>query len=262
MTALITHDTFTDTTKRANHTILTAERQADFLASLQLYGNVRFACRAASVSPQTAYRARRRLAGFARGWDAALLSARAHAEEVLADRAINGVEEAVFYHGEEVARRRRFDSRLLLAHLARLDRLEAREDVAATLPLLDDQIDALRRGEDLPQAPPEKEVQDRVPPVPSCSCDNADTGDEGEGWPDDWPNDWPKYGDDEFEYSTPLSRRLNAMELARPSGALLPHQMGDADEVEYWQLEAFEAGQESWWLVTGEEDLNPPDEAA
>jgi hypothetical protein len=35
----------------------------------------------------------------------------------------------VFYHGEEVARRRRYDSRLLLAHLARLDRLcEARAD--------------------------------------------------------------------------------------------------------------------------------------
>ena len=47
--------------------------------------------------------------------------ARDHAEQVLADRALNGVEEKVFYHGEEVATRTRYDSRLLLAHLARLD---------------------------------------------------------------------------------------------------------------------------------------------
>ena len=260
MTALISHDTFADTTTPANHTILTPERQADFLASLQLYGNVRLACRAASVSPQTAYRARRRLAGFARGWDAALLSARAHAEEVLADRAINGVEEAVFYHGEEIARRRRFDSRLLLAHLARLDRLEARDDVAATLPLLDDQIDALRRGEDLPPAPPEKEAQDCVPPVPSCSCEYAESGEEGEGWPEDDPGEWDDWPGEDGA-STPLSRRLDAMDAARPDDALLPHQLGDADEVEYWQLTAFEAGQDNWWLVLGEDGFNPPDAA-
>jgi len=42
---------------------------------------------------------------------------------VLADRALNGTQEVVFYHGEEVATRTRFDSRLLLAHLGRLDAL-------------------------------------------------------------------------------------------------------------------------------------------
>ncbi len=267
MTALIPHDTFTDTTTQANYTILTPERQADFLASLQLYGNVRLACRAASISPQTAYRARRRLAGFARGWDAALLAARAHAEEVLADRAINGVEEAVFYHGEEVARRRRFDSRLLLAHLARLDRLEEREDVAATLPLLDDQIDALRRGEELPQTPPEIEPQDPVPPVPSCACGQAESGDEDEaeaGAEDELDEDeyWADYWADQLEDKTPLGRTLTAMEYARPPGAPLPHQLGDAEEVEYWQIVAFEAGQDEWWLVTGEDDLDSPDAAA
>jgi hypothetical protein len=48
---------------------------------------------------------------------------------VLADRALNGVTETVFYHGEEVATRTRYDARLLLAHLARLDRLETRPGV-------------------------------------------------------------------------------------------------------------------------------------
>ncbi|MCB2066171.1 MAG: hypothetical protein KDE15_05970 [Erythrobacter sp.] len=123
---------------------LTPQRMADFLDSLKVMGSVAIACRRAGVARQTAYRARRRSPGFARAWDAATVAARDVAETELADRAINGVEEAVYYHGEEVARRRRFDARLLLAHLARLDRAAERLDVAATLPLLDEQIAALR----------------------------------------------------------------------------------------------------------------------
>ncbi len=46
---------------------------------------------------------------------------------MLAERALEGVEEQVFYHGEVIATRRRFDTRLLLAHLARLDALCAEE---------------------------------------------------------------------------------------------------------------------------------------
>ncbi len=127
---------------------LTPARMADFLESLQVLGNVSIACRRAGVARQTAYRARRRSAGFARAWDAALVAARTVAEAELAERALNGVEEAVYYHGEEVARRRRYDSRLLLAHLARLDKAAERLDVAATLHMLDDQIDALRAAGD------------------------------------------------------------------------------------------------------------------
>ncbi|RIV88682.1 hypothetical protein D2V17_07300 [Aurantiacibacter xanthus] len=123
---------------------LTPPRMADFLESLMTMGSVAIACQRAGVARQTAYRARRRSPGFARAWDAALIAARTVAESELAERAINGVEEAVFYHGEEVARRRHFDSRLLLAHLARLDRAAERLDLAATLPQLDDQIAALR----------------------------------------------------------------------------------------------------------------------
>ncbi|HPZ47309.1 MAG TPA: hypothetical protein PK084_09590, partial [Novosphingobium sp.] len=44
-----------------------------------------------------------------------------HAEAVLAERALEGVEEPVFFRGELIAVRRRYDARLLLAHLARLD---------------------------------------------------------------------------------------------------------------------------------------------
>uniref|UniRef100_UPI003D052CDA hypothetical protein n=1 Tax=Altererythrobacter sp. TaxID=1872480 RepID=UPI003D052CDA len=135
--------------------IFSPRSQSTFLENLSLNGNVRLACRAAGVSAQTAYRARRASPAFTALWDAALLSARAHAEEVLADRALNGVEEAVFYHGEEVATRRRYSDRLLLAHLARLDRLAERAEVTSALSALDDVIAALGRGEELGERIPE-----------------------------------------------------------------------------------------------------------
>jgi hypothetical protein len=96
--------------------------QVRFLDRLATCGNVRAACACAGVSPHTAYKARRRDAALARLWDAALVLARPHAEAVLAARALDGVEVPVFYHGEVVAYRRHYDGRLLLAHLARLDR--------------------------------------------------------------------------------------------------------------------------------------------
>ena len=120
-------------------------RQALFCESLSAHGNVRLACKAAGVSPQTAYRMRRSAPAFRQMWDAALVLARAAVEEVLADRAINGVEEQVFYHGEEVARRRRYDSRLLLAHLARLDRKAEAADCAALTEQFDEALAAQLR---------------------------------------------------------------------------------------------------------------------
>ena len=232
----------------ARHTIFAPRRQADFLASLALNGNVRLACRAASVSAQTAYRARRASPAFARAWDAALLAARDHAEQVLADRALNGVEEAVFYHGEEVARRRRYSDRLLLAHLARLDRLAARPEIGAALPQLDTQIEGLRRGEPLVEAEATFLPQDRVPAVPDSWNSPGGSNSLLDGLPD-------------------LEARLAAMDAARPADAPLPEDMtGDCggdwadrwsavDAIEAAQFEAFEAGLEQWWTVTHEGEI-------
>ncbi|MCP5379496.1 MAG: hypothetical protein H6915_02345 [Novosphingobium sp.] len=100
----------------------TALRRAQFCEALAACGNVRQACREVRIAPDTAYRTRHFYPQFRKAWDAALVLAREHAEAVLAERALEGVEEVVFYHGEEVGRRRRFESALLLAHLARLDR--------------------------------------------------------------------------------------------------------------------------------------------
>lgn len=101
----------------------TPGHKARFLDRLAVHGNVREACRCVGLSAEAAYRLRRRDAMFARGWAAALVLARQNCEQVLGERAVEGVEEEIFYRGELVGTRRRYDSRLLLAHLARLDRL-------------------------------------------------------------------------------------------------------------------------------------------
>src|SRR5689334_12953216 len=101
----------------------TPELKARFLAILAESGNVRLAARRCGMSAQSAYVQRRRDEQFARTWAAAMRLARDHCEQVLGDRAIDGVEEPIFYGGELVGTRRRYDTRLLLAHMARLDRI-------------------------------------------------------------------------------------------------------------------------------------------
>jgi len=112
----------------------TAARRTQFLDHLANDGSVQAACARVGMSREAAYRLRRREPLFARSWDAAQVLARAAGAEVLASRAIDGVEEDVWYKGELVGTRRKYDSRLLLAHMARLDRLaedeRAREDAA------------------------------------------------------------------------------------------------------------------------------------
>ncbi|MEM6493996.1 MAG: hypothetical protein AAF650_06415 [Pseudomonadota bacterium] len=121
----------------------TRAQQALFLELLAEWGNVRAAAKAVGVSRQHAYRVRRACPEFALAWDAARLAALPKVEDVLADRALNGVEEQVFYHGEEVAVRRRYDARLLLAHVSRLDRLTQDGSVRAASEGFDAQLEAL-----------------------------------------------------------------------------------------------------------------------
>lgn len=120
--------------------------QAEFLRTLAQWGNVRAAAAQVAVSRAQLYRMRRASPEFRALWDAALVLARPQVEEVLADRALNGVQETVFYHGEEVATRTRYDSRLLLAHLARLDRMETRGDTHRVLRDFDGAVERLLAG--------------------------------------------------------------------------------------------------------------------
>ena len=103
------------------HTDFTPPRRAQFLHVLAEQGNVLVACAKVGVSRQAAYLARRRDEWFRAGWEAALVHARAFSEQVLANVALEGVREKVFYRGDCVGEKVRIDARLLLAHLARLD---------------------------------------------------------------------------------------------------------------------------------------------
>ena len=100
-----------------------AERKARFLVVLCEHGNVRLAAARVGRSVQSVYVQRRRDPLFDRAWKAALIHARDASEQIFAERALEGVEEPVFYKGEQVGTRRRYDNRLLLAHMARLDRM-------------------------------------------------------------------------------------------------------------------------------------------
>lgn len=132
---------------------LTRAVQVEFIEELARWGNVRAAAQRTGISRTNLYRMRRACDKFRALWDAALVLARKHAEDVLADRALNGVRESVFYHGEEVATRTRYDARLLLAHLARLDRREKTNYVYRTVGAFDAELADLRRMPEVKLAP-------------------------------------------------------------------------------------------------------------
>lgn len=137
-------------TPACRHDGWTRERKALFLEALAARGNVRAACASVGMSREAAYKLRRREALFARGWDTALVLARDVTAETLADRAIDGIEEDIWHRGEHVGTKRRYDNRLLLAHMARLDKLveEAQSDDADRF----DEILACIAGVPVPEA--------------------------------------------------------------------------------------------------------------
>lgn len=127
----------------------TPARRTQFLDCLANDGSISAACARVNMSREAAYRLRRRDALFARAWNAALVLAREASAEVLECRAIHGVEEQIWFRGELVGARRRYDSRLLLAHIARLDKI-AEDECAGDDAARFDELLALIGGETPP----------------------------------------------------------------------------------------------------------------
>ena len=233
--------------------LFTRERQVVFLHALAATGAVRSAAARSGVSHQTAYRERLASAAFRRAWDAALLAARCHAEEVLSCRAIDGVEEQGWYHGEVVATRRRFDTRLLLAHLARLDRLTADAKVEAFAGDFEAALDRFGEGSDTPEDDPGKispgQWSNRSTPEPEA-CPDCGGKCLGPVW---------ALGSDDCQG---YGQRVQRMEAARPHDALEPRDFPGyyACDVELEQLEAFEAGVAEWWRVVPPEPGDDPND--
>ena len=259
-------------------TRFTVERQAAFIDHVSTTGSARAAARAAQVSHQTVYRMRRGNGAFRRAWNAALLVARAYSEAVLADRAHDGVLEPVWFHGEKVGERQRYDSRLLLAHLGRLDKLEEKPDAAMLADSFDEVIETLRDGRDLPAEP----LRAAPPASPSGGCNTRSMSRETAGRPPacdcvgerygvdrgrahwritghgpvpvenvagrgpccdapSWPGcrDCPHY---------PLADRSHhEMDEQRPADAPPPEVLGEPVAVELCQRIAFESDDAEWW---------------
>ncbi|MEG3082807.1 hypothetical protein U1707_04070 [Sphingomonas sp. PB2P12] len=102
----------------------TPDRQRGFLESIAEGATVDEASASVGLSPRAAYSLRRRAAGaaFALGWDAAKLVARPIVAETLFLRAIAGQTERVTKADGEVIERHRYDNRLAMSLLNRLDR--------------------------------------------------------------------------------------------------------------------------------------------
>lgn len=149
----------------------TPERKVLFLDRLAIDGNARAACRAVGLSAEAAYRMRRRDPVFARAWAAAVVLGRENSIQVLADRAIEGIEEEIYYRGEVVGTRRRYDSRLLLAHLARLDAVARPEDVQVQSDAahFDSLLLDIGAGRDLPLIPDREDFIESA----RCAAENA-----------------------------------------------------------------------------------------
>lgn len=92
----------------------TAKTRDRFLEALAELGQVRAAARVAGVSPQSAYRLRRRSPEFAVAWQEAMDQALDALEETLLDRAINGVEKPVFYGGKSCGSVRQYSDALAM----------------------------------------------------------------------------------------------------------------------------------------------------
>lgn len=107
-------------------------RQRAFLEHFATTGSVSRAAAHVGVSPRAAYALRHRRDGllFAVGWGAAVLLARLRLADLLLERAIDGVEEVAVRSGSPEdgsaeIRRRKYDGRLGMALLTRLDRMAA-----------------------------------------------------------------------------------------------------------------------------------------
>jgi hypothetical protein len=142
--------------RRIRHDGWTPERQAVFLDALAACGVVGDAAKRAGMSAQSAYALRNRRAGraFATAWDAVLVNrARGRLGDELMSRAMNGCVEAIHRDGAVVGERHRYDNRLSMAVLTRLDRLaeattSSAEHLRAVSEDLDDFLDCLEAGGD------------------------------------------------------------------------------------------------------------------
>lgn len=138
---------------------LTPHRQELFLKALAENGSVVDACAVAGISSTSAYRARERIEGFAKRWDAALAKVRPKLEEAAYKRAVEGWEEPVYQNGKLVGVKKRYSDSLLKMLVQReapqpdkMDEHTRRIALAEVEAILIERIEVLEREEAKKQA--------------------------------------------------------------------------------------------------------------
>lgn len=235
-------NSFTET-RGLRHDGWTPQKKRLFLERFAECGVIVEACEAAGMSAKSVYNLRDRDPLFAAGLDAACVKARGPLADEAYSRARNGVVERIYKDGVIVAEKHRYDNRLTMAVLARLDsRIDrAEEKGAAHLKLAarwEDYLDAVsedRREDGLailappePLAPPRpaprpggnpghRELHELHPDEEAGIDDDPHTLWEGEdGWWTDYPppdgfdgEEHGRWGDD--DYRRPLSPEEQAV---------------------------------------------------
>jgi hypothetical protein len=230
-------DTAFTETRFLRHDGWNPERMRTFLERFAECGVIREACEAAGMSARSAYNLRDRDPLFAAGWEAATLIARPRLADEAFSRSMNGVVERIYRDGVIVAERHRYDNRLTMAVLARLDARADRAEEKGAPPLRlvarwDDYLDALAEGRRddglaLLDPPVLSEVEGPPPPSPEVHesardrelrelRESAATRDLHSVWEDEhepgtWWTDYPPppgfAGEEEGEYGGDDYRR-------------------------------------------------------
>lgn len=116
--------------RAGRHDGWTPDRIRTFLDALADCGVASDAARAAGMSVQSAYRLRNSAAGraFHLAWNAALQLARRRLADEVMSRALHGCVDVIVRDGQIWGERHRYDNRLTMAVLARLDRQAQLDD--------------------------------------------------------------------------------------------------------------------------------------
>lgn len=107
---------------------LTPEKLTAFCAALAETCNVGRACNAVGISRWTAYQWRKAMPDFAEAWDDAMKAGVLALEDEAHRRAFSGVDEPVFYKGDEVGSIRKYSDTLAIFLLKAHDPDKYREN--------------------------------------------------------------------------------------------------------------------------------------
>ncbi len=158
-------------------------KKARFLLALVAGGVVADACRAVGMSVASAYALKNRRSGraFGKMWDSIMIHrARGRLADNNLSRAMNGCVEQIVKDGAVVAERRRFDNRLSMAMLTRLDRLaesktgEEAELLRALSEDFEDYLDVVEAGGDEDAFVEARRPE--PPPAPAPAANDREAG--------------------------------------------------------------------------------------